>query len=266
MPALGLATRLVPAQPSRILRAAIRHDPDREVDASYVAAALRAAAETLGRRLELDIAGSDKDLGQATEWLFHLSSEGFLVSSEGFLAPPPSLRILVEDRGSEPTQEAYTSFLSRRQIWIQAAYLLQDDQVQDDQAQDDQAQDDQALNSPIDRIRPTTSVWIDDKGRSVLEEWQEEDLLHISFRGRFHPQWTDLVERAAFPRWIAGLLRVQKTSRIDLRQAGEIQWLPSSSTLKPEPLLPDSPPAWIWIPVLLLFFSERLASWRSDAS
>lgn len=107
-------------------------------------------------------------------------------------------------------------------------------------------------------------LWSDGSGGPLLTEAREGNGLHYRFHGRFHPVWSELVLRAAFPEALARIWVGPDSAgpRSDDRPIALSQLLPARDSAAASPL-PGAPIGRrslflpVWLLALALFGVER---------
>ena len=211
----------------------VRRADERSDDAAFVTAAIHAAAEARGARLELDAGGLDVPLPTSADVLVWLAAE-----------PPSTVvgaRVVVSDGF-----ERFESCAGRLRL----------------------AGDDVEFRrcSPDEPLADAVARWRAPDGRTLLAASRhgKDGALHLHFRGRFHPAWSDLVFRPAFPRfWLEVLEEAvgAAPSPPDLRPAhGQGRPRVLDGEIEPGRTDSDLPEMLLWGLVAALFAGERLVA------
>jgi hypothetical protein len=119
------------------------------------------------------------------------------------------------------------------------------------------------------RSKPDTSgvpLWHDTFGVPMLTIQQLRGGIVYQYAGRFHPSWSDLVLRTAFPDWVHGLFAkngdAAKESRFDVRQVSTDQIVPTQSLASVQGERSTALNVWLWLLLFVLFGIERWISER----
>lgn len=118
------------------------------------------------------------------------------------------------------------------------------------------------------------AVWKNGYGETLLSRKKDSAIVY-HFYSRFHPQWTDLVWKGAFPQVIYHLLfdGLQNNDTIDskdLRVMSDVQILPQttlatkSGNTRSKTTQKDVSNN-LWIGLFVIFFTERFVSFRLNA-
>lgn len=241
--------------PTHTTSVLILHDALHAADARYAEAAVRAAAGSLGRpvNVQTHAVTADADNAAAADWTFWLDAE----------APPAGLagraaRIVRYAGGETPL--AADGFIA---------------------APGDAAADGVSLRKRTpSAASPATPLWTDGQGNPLLtysrpsptrETWE--------LFTRFDPDWSDLSRTAALAAWVRTLLFPEAAAPSfpadpihDRRTADPAQGFPTEAAPPTSStLLPVDQPAldlhWpLWTLAALLFAAERTLSLRRSAS
>ncbi len=218
-----------PPQQPRPVRVQVLAAPDRAADARYVRAAIAAAAEAAGIRIEIAppsgarLAGADAAaaptavtrtavvtqtaVSQGAALVPAAAAGAAAVDARGAMAltfwladapPPPALLDAARDGGWLITDSG-SSEESCRGTFVVAAtaapvalYRCGGDSPP-------------AMSAARE---PRTATWRTSSGRVALLEQSLGSGRWLRFASRFHPAWSDLVLSPAFPEWLRELLRV----------------------------------------------------------
>ncbi|HEV8240484.1 MAG TPA: BatA domain-containing protein [Thermoanaerobaculia bacterium] len=194
-----------PTASARSLRVSVLAAADRQVDARYVRAALAAAAEAAGVRIEISppapvamtaVAGAATDEAALRS---QLAASRPPIATTFWLAdaapPAPLLAalrgggVLITDSGA-PEESCEGTFAPIASTTPVALHRCGD------------SGEGEAATSPHQRAR-----WRSDSGRVVLAEQPIGDGRWLRFGSRFHPAWSDLVLSPTFPEWLRDVLR-----------------------------------------------------------
>ncbi len=238
---LGTVVDALPPPPP--LTVLILHDADRAEDARYVAAALRAVAQTDKRSVTLSVASTATLPTSAADWIFWLSAQPV----------PPTVTVdaanVVNDAAA-PAADATPG-------WI----VPQPGTA--------------AFGPPVrlwQRVPPTAGsvIWTDGFGQGLLTRTNEIHGIRWHFASRFHPAWNDLPLGTALPSCLQALLAAENAGSVkypDHRLADPSQFPPSDrptvSAAKfslPRVETDLRPP--LWLLAALLFCLERFLSHR----
>ncbi|HEV8629404.1 MAG TPA: BatA domain-containing protein [Thermoanaerobaculia bacterium] len=205
------ALRLAPVRP---LRVALLAAPDRGADAAYLRAALGVAAEVAGQPLQwqLDTGGpaaaavaAGAGAGAGGESLRDAAPR--LVFWLADAPPPPPLLAAVRTGGLLVTDA------SRPEETCGGAFVAA------------------PTTAPVGLRRCVAGdggesgreaaavLWAADTGRPLLLARPLGSGRLLSFRGRFHPTWSELVLSPAFPAWLGELLRASAGGRASAERA-----------------------------------------------
>jgi hypothetical protein len=122
------------------------------------------------------------------------------------------------------------------------------------------------LERRSDEADSGATLWSDGSGRSLLTVTRVGAGLHYRFHGRFHPAWSELVLRAAFPEALARIWAGPDPadSRGDDRRIALSQLLPAYDSTAASSRAPSAPPIRrrslflpAWLLTLVLFGFER---------
>ncbi len=233
-----------PAATPRAVSVLILHDTPHTVDARYVEAAVRAAADSLGRPINVQVRAitPDAENAAATDWTFWLSA-GPIPGGLAGRAPQ-----IVRYAGGEAV--AADGFIV---------------------APGDEAADSVKLHQrTAAALSPaSTTLWTDGQGNPLLtythppaagETWE--------LFTRFDPVWNDLPRTGKLAAWVRTQLFSEAASTPDRRLADPTQGLPADATGAAIPALaPVDQPTFdlhwaLWTVAALLFAAERTLSLR----
>jgi len=226
---------------------AVYADLDRQEDAHYVSAAVRAAAAATGipAVLTLRSTGSPSVVDGA-DWLIWLSSRS--LPDALLAAVRRGATVLQDDATGDERHDSTTILLA---TGSSDALLFRHDGGRTPD-----------LHAPL---------WRAGTGLPLLTAAREGRGLRLHFHSRFHPAWSDLVLRPEFPvalaaLWIAPL---EALPARDDRPISVRQLLPARDTTPHHPSRgEDGRPLFMptWILAVLLFAAERWVSGRPRAS
>ena len=232
----------------------ILHDAEHAPDALYVEAAVHAAADSLGRSVNVqnrDIT-PDVDNAATTDWTFWLSTrplpEGLANRAPRIVRYAGGDAVTAADRIVAPSGDA----VDGARLWKRAV--------------------------PITPDIAGTAWWTDGWNDPVLTYAHSHSGNVWDFYSRFDPDWTDLPRTTALPAWMRARLfpdtaaLAEAGSIHDRRLADPSQSLPSEAA--PAATIPALAPAdqpsrelrWpLWTLAALLFTAERFLSLRRRA-
>ncbi len=234
------------ALPPPPLTVLILHDADRAEDARYVAAALRAVAQTDKRALTISVVSANTTLpAPAADWIFWLSAQPVPLAVADHAA-----HLLEDETSPVATANAAPS-------WIvpQPGIGM-----------------DMPLTRLWQRVPPLAGsvIWTDGFGQPLLTRTDTPQGTRWHFASRFQPAWNDLPLGTALPASLRALLAsnsVPLPADADRRLADPSQCLPSdfpTAALPPPTLhgaeIDGRPP--LWLLAALLFCLERILSHR----
>lgn len=193
----------VPSTTTQSLRVSVLAAADRQADARYVRAALGAAAEAAGVRVEISPSAPTPMTAAATAPTEAASRSQLTATGPpiavtfwlGDAAPPAPLLaavreggVLITDSGApeESCEGSFAVLVSTAPVALHRCGVAGAGAA--------------AAASPHPR-------WRSDSGRVVLAEQTIGNGRWLRFASRFHPAWSDLVLSPAFPEWLRDVLR-----------------------------------------------------------
>ena len=229
----GLSSAPSPRRTARLVTMVV--DASRTEDARYVRAAIEAAARATGVAAIVTMGPAS---GPA-DWIVWLSAR-----------PVPAAVLERVSRGAILLTDAGSAAPHERRSRI----LLVDRPT------------DAWLARRSDEADAGATLWSDGSGRPLLTVTREGAGLHYRFHGRFHPDWSELVLRAAFPEALARIWAGPDSadSRGDDRPIALSQLLPAHDSTAASSRAPSGPPMRrrslflpVWLLALVLFGIER---------
>lgn len=214
-------------------------DAARTDDARYIRAAIETAGQATGIPAIVTMASAADPVqtGDAANWIVWLSTR-----------PVPAVVLERVRRGATLVTDAG----SARPDDHRSRILLADQPA------------DAWLARRSDQADSGASLWSDGSGRPLLTVDREGAGLHYRFHGRFHPAWSELVLREAFPEALARIWVGPDSagSRSDDRPIALSQLLPvhDSAAVSTRPGLPIRRRSLflpVWLLALALFGLER---------
>jgi aerotolerance regulator-like protein len=170
-----------PPQQPRPVRVQVLAAPDRAADARYVHAAIAAAAEAAGIRIEI----APREPAALAFWLAD--------------APPPPALLDAASKGGWLITDGGSAEESCRGTFVVVATAAP--------VALSRCSGDSPSAAASETPAPRTAAWRTDAGRPLLVEQPIGSGHWLRFASRFHPGWSELVLSPAFPEWLRGLLR-----------------------------------------------------------
>lgn len=210
-------------------------------DAVYVKAALDAIRKFNGRKVNISLINKSVEITAGQDWLFWLSDQPLKLSG--------AKNVFTYQTGKS---ENRASFINTTSDGAGNEYLPLNKRI-----------------SEQDSTGATQSIWRDGFGEPLLTREESGSTIY-RFYSRFDPAWNDLTWHDAFPRMMFNLLYNDPASAnaTDNRNMDEQQALPvfnsaPAATEKVKFTESYDLSQAFWLAALLLFFIERLISFRA---
>lgn len=220
------------------------------IDASYVSAAVLAAAQYTNRKIILKRISSAKEIKAGVDLVFWLSDQAL---SAGQIGQLPKGITLFSYRGDK-VQKIKSSINDGSGAALKSADLYQKTSF---------------------AKAGTGAVWLDGFGTPILSSSAVGGLRHYDFYSRFRPEWTNMVWSDQMVMFLLPVILPETAASLGFRDKGKtIAAVDESDTNKIKAGSAESKPKmetqslspWLWWLLLLLFFVERWISYKKQSA